>query len=365
LNKKSFGELADPFDGRHDLENQLLRTPLDADITYSDDPLRMMRAVRFATQLNFIIDPDSFEAIKRNKNRLKIVSPERITDELNKIMLSKKPSVGFKLLFDSGLLQVFFPQLANLQGVEVVNGKGHKDNFYHTLEVLDNLAHKSDDLWLRWAALLHDIAKPATKRFETKQGWTFHGHEFRGAKMVPGIFKQLKLPLGEKMKFVQKMVLLHLRPIVLAQEIVTDSAVRRLLFDAGDDIDALMLLCDADITSKNEYKVKKYRENFQLVRRKLQEIEAKDKIRNWQPPVNGQIIMDVFGLKPGREVGIIKLAIREAVLDGLIGNNYEEAYAFMKTIAEKSGLEVLREVDNPQKSEVVPLPSENKSNCES
>lgn len=365
LNEKTFGELIDPFNGQHDLENKLLKTPLDADITYSDDPLRMMRAVRFASQLNFKIDPASFEAIKRNKNRLKIVSPERITDELNKIILSKKPSVGFKLLFDSGLLQVFFPQLANLQGVEVVNGKGHKDNFYHTLEVLDNLAVNTDDLWLRWAALLHDIAKPATKRFEVKQGWTFHGHEFRGAKMVPGIFKQLKLPLGEKMKFVQKLVLLHLRPIVLAQEIVTDSAVRRLLFDAGDDIDALMQLCDADITSKNEYKVKKYRENFQLVRRKLQEIEAKDKIRNWQPPVNGQIIMEVFGLKPGKEVGIIKLAIREAVLDGLIGNNFEEAYAYMKTVAKPLGLKVFREVENPQQVEVLPLPSANKSDSES
>ena len=338
LNEKNFGELIDPFDGQKDLEQQILKTPLDADITYSDDPLRMMRAVRFASQLNFKIEESSFEAIKRNKNRLKIVSPERITDELNKIILSKKPSTGFKLLYDSGLLHIFFPQFAQLQGVEVVNGKGHKDNFYHTLEVLDNLSRHSDDLWLRWAAILHDIAKPVTKRFDPKQGWTFHGHEFRGAKMVPGIFKQLKLPLGDKMKFVQKLVLLHLRPIVLAQEIVTDSAVRRLLFDAGDDIDALMQLCDADITSKNEYKVKKYRENFQLVRRKLQEIEAKDKIRNWQPPVNGQIIMEVFGLKPCKEVGIIKLAIREAVLDGVIGNNFEEAYTYMKTVAEGLGL---------------------------
>ncbi len=365
LNEKNFGELIDPFDGQKDLEQQILKTPLDADITYSDDPLRMMRAIRFASQLNFQIEASSFEAIKRNKNRLKIVSPERITDELNKIILSKKPSIGFKLLFDSGLLQVFFPQFAHLQGVEVVNGKGHKDNFYHTLEVLDNLSKHSDDLWLRWAAILHDIAKPATKRFDPKQGWTFHGHEFRGAKMVPGIFKQLKLPLGDKMKFVQKLVLLHLRPIVLAQEIVTDSAVRRLLFDAGDDIDALMQLCDADITSKNEYKVKKYRENFQLVRRKLQEIEAKDKIRNWQPPVNGQIIMEVFGLKPGKEVGIIKLAIREAVLDGLIGNNFEEAYTYMKTVAEGLGLQVRNEVKNPQQIEVLPLPGEINNDSES
>jgi putative nucleotidyltransferase with HDIG domain len=365
LNEQNFGELIDPFNGQKDLEQQILKTPLDADITYSDDPLRMMRAIRFASQLNFQIEASSFEAIKRNKNRLKIVSPERITDELNKIILSKKPSIGFKLLFDSGLLQVFFPQFAHLQGVEVVNGKGHKDNFYHTLEVLDNLSKHSDDLWLRWAAILHDIAKPATKRFDPKQGWTFHGHEFRGAKMVPGIFKQLKLPLGDKMKFVQKLVLLHLRPIVLAQEIVTDSAVRRLLFDAGDDIDALMQLCDADITSKNEYKVKKYRENFQLVRRKLQEIEAKDKIRNWQPPVNGQIIMEVFGLKPGKEVGIIKLAIREAVLDGLIGNNFEEAYTYMKTVAEGLGLQVRNEVKNPQQIEVLPLPGEINNDSES
>ncbi|MDN5349941.1 MAG: poly(A) polymerase [Bacteroidales bacterium] len=365
LNEKNFGELIDPFDGQKDLEQQILKTPLDADITYSDDPLRMMRAVRFASQLNFKIEESSFEAIKRNKNRLKIVSPERITDELNKIILSKKPSTGFKLLYDSGLLHIFFPQFAQLQGVEVVNGKGHKDNFYHTLEVLDNLSRHSDDLWLRWAAILHDIAKPVTKRFDPKQGWTFHGHEFRGAKMVPGIFKQLKLPLGDKMKFVQKLVLLHLRPIVLAQEIVTDSAVRRLLFDAGDDIDALMQLCDADITSKNEYKVKKYRENFQLVRRKLQEIEAKDKIRNWQPPVNGQIIMEVFGLKPCKEVGIIKLAIREAVLDGVIGNNFEEAYTYMKTVAEGLGLKVQNEVKNTQQNEVLPLPGKSNDNNES
>jgi len=365
LNENNFGALIDPFDGQKDLEKQVLKTPLDADITYSDDPLRMMRAVRFATQLNFTIEEASFEAIKRNKNRLKIVSIERITDELNKIILAKKPSTGFKLLFDSGLLQVFFPQFANLQGIEVVNGKGHKDNFYHTLEVLDNLAKHSDDLWLRWAAILHDIAKPATKRFDPKQGWTFHGHEFRGAKMVPGIFKQLKLPLGDKMKFVQKLVLLHLRPIVLAQEIVTDSAVRRLLFDAGDDIDALMQLCDADITSKNEYKVKKYRENFQLVRRKLKEIDAKDKIRNWQPPVNGEIIMEAFGLKPGREVGIIKLAIRDAVLDGVIGNNFEEAYNYMKTIAQGLGLNVQKEVKNPKQIEVLPLPGEINNGSES
>lgn len=345
LNKNDYGQLLDSFGGVEDLEKKILRTPLDPDITYSDDPLRMMRAVRFATQLGFTIDKASFDAIARNKNRIRIVSAERVTDELNKIMMTKRPSVGFKLLFDSGLLQVFFPQMAALQGVEVVNGKAHKDNFYHTLEVLDNLCTTSDDLWLRWAAVLHDIAKPPTKRFDPQVGWTFHGHEFRGAKMVPGIFKMLKLPMGDKMKFVQKMVLLHLRPIVLAQEIVTDSAVRRLLFDAGNDIDSLMQLCEADITSKNEYKVKKYRDNFQLVRQKLKEIEAKDNIRNWQPPVNGEVIMQVFGLQPGKEVGLIKTAIREAVLDGVIGNNYHEAYAFMKAEGAKMGLAVVQEVE--------------------
>ncbi len=345
LNKNDYGQLLDPFNGVDDLSKKILRTPLDPDITYSDDPLRMMRAVRFATQLGFTIEKPSFDAISRNKNRIRIVSAERVTDELNKIMMTRRPSVGFKLLFDSGLLQVFFPQMAALQGVETVNGKAHKDNFYHTLEVLDNLCATTDDLWLRWAAVLHDIAKPPTKRYDPQVGWTFHGHEFRGAKMVPGIFKMLKLPMGDKMKFVQKMVLLHLRPIVLAQEIVTDSAVRRLLFDAGDDIDSLMLLCEADITSKNEYKVKKYRDNFQLVRQKLKEIEAKDNIRNWQPPVNGEVIMTVFDLKPGKQVGLIKTAIREAVLDGVIGNNYHEAYAFMKAEGAKMGLEVVQEVE--------------------
>lgn len=344
LNKNDFGKLLDPFDGVNDLKAKILRTPLDPDITYSDDPLRMMRAIRFATQLGFTIEKASLEAISRNKNRIRIVSAERVTDELNKIMMTKRPSVGFKLMFDTGLLQVFFPQMAALQGVETVNGKSHKDNFYHTLEVLDNLCATTDDLWLRWSAVLHDIAKPPTKRFDAQAGWTFHGHEFRGAKMVPGIFKMLKLPMGDKMKFVQKMVLLHLRPIVLAQEIVTDSAVRRLLFDAGNDIDSLMQLCEADITSKNEYKVKKYRDNFQLVRQKLKEIEAKDNIRNWQPPVNGEVIMSVFDLQPGREVGLIKTAIREAVLDGVIGNNYHDAYDFMKSEGAKMGLKVVQEV---------------------
>lgn len=339
LNQYDFGQLIDPFNGMDDLHKKIIRTPLDADITYSDDPLRMMRAIRFATQLQFNIHPDSLQAINRNKNRIRIISQERITDELNKIILSAKPSIGFKLLDATGLLQIIFPQMSALKGVETINGKSHKDNFLHTLEVLDNLCKTSDDLWLRWAAILHDIAKPPTKKFEPLQGWTFHGHEFRGAKMVPGIFKNLKLPLSEPMKFVQKLVLLHLRPIVLAQEIVTDSAVRRLLFDAGDDIDALMQLCDADITSKNEYKVKKYRENFELVRQKLKDIEAKDKIRNWQPPVSGEIIMEAFDLPPGRQVGIIKTAIREAILDGIIGNNFEEAFEFMKAEGAKLKLQ--------------------------
>ncbi len=347
LNADTYGDLIDPFDGLTDLQHKILRTPLDADITYSDDPLRMIRAIRFATQLGFTIEKQSLEAISRNKNRIKIVSEERVTDELNKIILAKKPSVGFKLLFDTGLLKHIFPQMVALQGVEIIQGKSHKDNFYHTLEVLDNLAHNSDDLFLRWAAILHDIAKPPTKKFDPVQGWTFHGHEFRGAKMVPLIFKNLRMPQNDKMKFVQKMVLLHLRPIVLAQEIVTDSAVRRLLFDAGDDIDSLMLLCDADITSKNDYKVKKYRDNFQLVRQKLKEIEEKDSIRNWQPPIDGEVIMQVFGIHPGKEVGVIKMAIREAILDGIIGNNYQEAYSLMKIEGAKLSLTVQIEVDEP------------------
>ena len=347
LNKEDFGTLVDLYNGMADMGELLLRTPLDPDITYSDDPLRMMRAVRFASQLKFYIEPESFEAIKRNAERIKIVSMERVTDELNKIILSPKPSIGFKLLDESGLLKLIFPQLSLLKGVEVIQGKGHKDNFLHTLQVLDQVAEKSSDLWLRWAALLHDIAKPQTKRWEDGTGWTFHGHEFKGSKMVPKIFAAMKLPLNEKMKYVQKLVLLHLRPIVLAEDVVTDSAVRRLLFDAGDDIDDLMLLCHADITSKNEEKIKKYHHNFEIVQEKLKEIEAKDHLRNWQPPIDGNAIMETFGIPEGREVGVIKNAIREAILDGVIGNNFDEAYAFMKEEGKKLGINVVKEIDEP------------------
>jgi poly(A) polymerase len=338
LNSSNFGELLDPFDGIADLENRIIRTPVNAVETFSDDPLRMLRAIRFASRFNFSIDENAIRAIKTNAERIKIVSPERITDELNKIILAPKPSIGFEYLFDTGLLKYVLPQMVDLYGVDIIDGKGHKDNFYHTLQVLDNISENTDDLWLRWAAILHDIAKPATKRFEPGHGWTFHGHEDRGARMVPKIFAQLKLPLNDKMKFVQKLVQLHLRPIVLAQDVVTDSAVRRLLFEAGEEIDALMILCNADVTTKNEYKVKKYRRNFDLVKQRLKEVEESDQIRNWQPPVTGEDIMLAFNLRAGREVGVIKNQIREAILEGEIKNSREEALEYMITKGKEIGL---------------------------
>ena len=329
INKDTFGEFLDPFGGINDLKKKIIRTPLDPDRTFSDDPLRMMRAIRFATQLNFTIEESTFNSIKENTERIRIISPERIVTELNKIIMSEHPSKGLILLEKSGLLKIIFPELDHLKGVETKEGKAHKDNFHHSVKVLDNISKNSDNLWLRWAALLHDIAKPVTKKYSSDTGWSFHGHEYIGSKMIPDIFRKLRLPLNEKMKYVQKIIDLHLRPIALSQELVTDSAIRRLLFEASDDIDDLMILCEADITSKNEAKKTKHLENFKLVRNKLKEIEEKDAIRNFQPPINGSEIIMAFGIKPGKEVGIIKNAIREAILDGIIPNKQEPARKLM------------------------------------
>ncbi len=344
LNPEDFGKLVDPFNGVAHLKERRILTPMDPLTTFSDDPLRMLRAIRFSAQLSFNIDSETFQAIARDASRIKIVSQERITEELNKIILSPRPSVGFDLLFRSGLLSIVFPKMTDLAGAEYIDGLGHKDNFYHTLQVLDNISAHTSDLWLRWAAILHDIGKPPTKKFEKGSGWTFHGHEVVGGRMVPKIFDQLKLPLNEKMRFVRKMVELHLRPISLTKENITDSALRRLLFDAGEDIDSLMMLCNADITSKNKQKVKRYLENFDHVRLRLIEVEDKDRIRNWQPPVTGEMIMEIFGIKPSRQVGDLKNLIREAILDGEIENSYEAAHAFMLKQAAAMDLKPVNQV---------------------
>ena len=338
LNKNTYGQLLDPFNGLQHLEEKVLQTPLEPDQTFSDDPLRMMRGIRFAAQLNFTLTPNTIASIKKNASRIKIISQERITEELNKILLCQKPSIGFELLYKTGLLQIIFPQMVALAGAEYIDGKGHKDNFYHTLQVVDNISRHSNNLWLRWAAVLHDIAKPATKRFEEGQGWTFHGHEVVGGRMVPQIFTQLKLPQNEKQLFVRKMVELHLRPISLTKENITDSAIRRLLFDAGEDLEALMILCKADITSKNPHKVKRFIENFEIVQQLCIELEARDHIRNWQPPITGEVIMEAFNLPPSKPVGVLKDAIRNAILDGDIPNDYDAAVEFMHRKAKELGI---------------------------
>ena len=338
LNAHNFGNVIDPFKGLDDLDQQIIRTPMDADTTFSDDPLRMMRAIRFASQLGFRIEEKTFDGIERNKERIKIISQERITEELNKIVLSPVPSIGFEYLFDTGLLHLIFPEMANLYGVETINNNSHKDNFYHTLQVLDNLCKLSNDLWLRWAAILHDIAKPATKRYEPGIGWTFHGHEDRGSRMVKPIFTRLKLPLNEKMKFVEKLVLLHLRPIVLSQNIVTDSAIRRVMVEAGEDIEALMMLCRSDITSKNEKKVERIKQNFYLVEEKMKLVSEKDNLRNWQPPINGNDILSRFIIEKPQQIGLLKNAVREAILEDLIKDDFDASIAFLKEFARSNGI---------------------------